>query len=84
MAKYNFDKLMGLNPTEYDRMVNSVGQTIIFMEHPLRGDESPVICVCPELKLAQDSSFFETDDMMADHKEYEPIFKDGLLINCEL
>jgi hypothetical protein len=38
-----------------------------------------VICVCHELQLAAYSGFYETDDMMADHKEYEPTFKDGKL-----
>ena len=66
-------------PTEYGRMVNSVGQEIVFVEHPLKGDEVPVICVCHELKKASYSTFYELDDMMADHKEYEPSFRDGQL-----
>jgi hypothetical protein len=73
----NYHKLMAHNPTEYDRMINSLGQEIIFIEHPLRGDEYPVICVCKELELASASTFYELDDMMADHKEYEPNFVDG-------
>lgn len=71
----NYQKLMEHNPTEYGRMVNSVGQEIIFVEHPLKGDEVPVICVCHELKKASYSTFYELDDMMADHKEYEPSFQ---------
>jgi hypothetical protein len=73
----NYKKLMAEDPTEYDRMVNSKGQEIIFVEHPFQGDECPVICVCHELKLAAISDFFELDDMTADHKEYEPSFEDG-------
>lgn len=76
----NYEKLIALNPTEYDRMTNSLGQEIIFVEHPLKGDEHPVICVCHELKLAATSSFMETCDMMEDHKEYEPTFVDGKLL----
>ena len=75
----NYDKLIGLNPTSYGKMTNSKGQEIEFYEHPLKGDEAEVICVCHELKLAQYSTFFETDDMVAEHGEYEPSFHDGLL-----
>ena len=75
----NYEKLMSYNPTEYGRMTNSLGQEIIFVEHPLKGDETPVICVNHELKLADYSTFFELDDMTADHKEYEPSFQDGAL-----
>ena len=77
----NFEKLMSHNPTEYDRMVNSKGQEIIFLEHPIMGDEAPVICACMELKKAAYSGFFETDDMMADHLEYEPWFDDEGRLN---
>ncbi len=75
MRKYN--KLMKENPSEYDNFTNSKGQKISFVEHPFRGDEYPIICVCHELKLACCSDFFETDDMLEDHKEYEPSFEDG-------
>ena len=73
----NYEKLMSHNPTVYGQMQNSLGQTITFIEHPTKGDEAQVICVCHSLKLASYSSFFETDDMEADHKEYEPSFVDG-------
>jgi len=75
----NYEKLMGYNPTSYGNITNSLGQEIEFLEHPLRGDEAEVICVCHELKLAQYSTFFETDDMEAEHKEYEPSFQNGVL-----
>lgn len=73
----NYEKLMNENPFEYGEMTNSIGQLISFIEHPFRGDEYPIICVCHKLKLACCSDFFETDDMLADHKEYEPSFEDG-------
>jgi hypothetical protein len=80
----NYEKLMAHNPTEYGRMVNSVGQEIVFVEHPLKGDEVPVICVCHELKLACYSTFYELDDMTADHKEYEPSFQEGYFLIGDL
>ena len=73
----NYEKLMNENPLEYEKMTNSIGQEISFVEHPFRGDEHPVICVCHKLKLAACSGFMETEDMLEDHKEYEPSFKDS-------
>jgi hypothetical protein len=75
----NYKKLMEADPTEYDRMTNSLGQEIVFYEHPYKGDEFPVIIVCHELKLADYTDFMETTDMMEDHNEYEPSFVDGKL-----
>ena len=67
---------MALNPFEYDRFVNSKGQEIVFYEHPTRGDEEQVLCVCHDLKIAAYSGFYETEDMLEDHGEYEPWFDD--------
>ena len=78
-ASINYDKLMKNNPTEYGRIVNKAGQEITFYEHPLRGDEAPVIVVCHELQLAEHSDFYETDDMAAEDGEYQPSFIDGKL-----
>ena len=76
----SYKKLMNLNPTSYGDITNSKGQIIDFVEHPTQGDGAPVICVCHKLELAAYSGFFETDDMEADHKEYEPSFEDGQLM----
>jgi hypothetical protein len=73
----NYKKIMSLNPTVYDRLTNTLGQVIELVEHPVHGDETTVVCVCHELELADYSTFYETDDMMADHKEYEPAFIGG-------
>jgi hypothetical protein len=75
----NYEKLMQRKPTEYGKMINSKGQEIVFYEHPLKGDEHPVIVVCHELRLAASSDFWETDDMEAEHGEYEPSFENGEL-----
>ena len=73
----NYEKLMNNEPTVYEKMVNSLGQKITFVEHPFKGDSVQVICICHELKLASYSDFFELDDMLASHKEYEPLFING-------
>jgi hypothetical protein len=70
----NYEKLIAYNPSVYGSMSNSKGQKILFVEHPIRGDEYPVIAVCHQLKLAGTTDFFELDDMTADHGEYEPWF----------
>jgi hypothetical protein len=75
----NYTKLMANEPTELDRMINDLGQKIVFYEHPLRGDEFPVIIVCHELELADHTDFMETDDMTAEHGEYQPSFVNGKL-----
>lgn len=76
----NYEKLMAYNPTSYGKMKNSLGQEIEFFEHPLKGDGAPVLCVSHELKLADYSTFYETDDMIASHGEYEPTFENGVLL----
>jgi hypothetical protein len=76
----NYNKLMAHNPTSFGTMVNSLGQTIEFYEHPTKGDEAEVLCVCHELQLADYSTFYETTDMLEDHKEYEPSFQNGKLV----
>lgn len=80
----NYEKLMALNPTKYGEHTNSLNQLIEFYEHPIKGDEYPVICVCKALELAAASDFWELDDMIADHKEYEPKFVDGKFCHGDL
>jgi len=75
----NYEKIMSQNPHKYCEMTNSKGQIITFYEHPIKGDEAEVLVACHELKLMAYSGFFETDDMEADHKEYEPSFQNGKL-----
>jgi len=70
---------MAMNPTSYEKMTNSLGQEIDFLEHPTKGDTAEVLVCCHELKLMAYSGFMETDDMKASHKEYEPTFQDGKL-----
>ena len=74
--KYNW--LVDMKPTVYGSTVNDMGQIIEFVEHPLKGDESPVICVCHELEVASLSDFFDIDDMM-NGRDYTPSFIDGQL-----
>jgi len=75
----NYDKLMAHKPTVFESITNSIGQKIDLVEHPTMGDESSIICVCHELKLAQASGFFDTDELAEQGGDYEPRFVDGKL-----
>jgi hypothetical protein len=79
MTKYKYESLMSYNPFELGAMTNSIGQAIRFVEHPTKGEDNEVIAVCDELQLAFDSGFYEIDDMVAEHREYEPLFINGTL-----
>jgi hypothetical protein len=68
---------MSLNPTKLGEMLNSGNQIIEFYEHPIHGDEHPIIAVSHLHQLAANTDFYELDDMLADHKEYEPSFIDN-------
>lgn len=75
-TKLNYQKLMALNPTIYSTITNVIGQTMDFVEHPLKGDEYPVIIVYHAEKLAVCSEFYDTDDMEA-QGDYEPVYMYG-------
>ena len=71
--RLNFTKLMALNPTVYKETINSLGQKVLFVEHPILGDETEVICVFPDLKLAYYSDFFELGEIDELGGEYEAV-----------
>jgi len=54
-------------------MVNEMQQSVEFYEHPIIGDEHPIIVSFPDYGLAFDSDFYDLDDMMSDSTyEYRP------------
>ncbi len=79
MKKYNFEKFMELDPTEYDRYVNQLGQTVINYEHPTRGDEAAVIGCIDENVF--DTDFFDTDDFF-EGSDYNYILMPDGQIDC--
>lgn len=74
----DYKKLVEHDPTEYGRLTNRLGQEIIFVEHPFKGDEHPVVAICHELEVARTTEFFDIDDMML-AEDYEPFFIKGEL-----
>lgn len=73
-----YEQLMKRKPTKLGSMVNSLGQEIDFYECPIYGDENSVIAACESLQLADYTGFYELDDMTAEHREYEPNFRNGV------
>jgi len=59
-------------------MMNELDQKVVFMEHPIYGDEHEVIVAFPDHELAFDSGFMDCHDMSnPDSKEYRPFFVDS-------
>ena len=84
----NYVNLTGRELTILDEMTNFMGQRILLVEHPILGDDGPVIAVCHEhmskgdegyvYGAAANTTFFDTDDMY-EGSDYEPLFIDGKL-----
>jgi len=72
----NYTKLMLLNPTVYATFTNREGQEMQLVEHPLKGDEYPVIILYHAEKLAVCSDFYDTADLLGG-SDYEPIYQHG-------
>ena len=62
------------NATCLGSYINSHSQLLKFYEHPLNGEESPVIVCFPSEKVACSSTFYELDDMTELGGDYEPYF----------
>ena len=78
MQKLKYDKLMALNPTKYGTKVNQLGQIVDFYEHPLQGDEYPVIAVIEAEKVAYCTDFYDLEDFY-DDSEYMPVYMHGTM-----
>lgn len=74
--KKYYAALMKRDPFVYSTIINSKGQKVNLVEHPVEGDVAEVIAMFPEKELAFDTGFWETDDMMSDDKDYEPSVDD--------
>lgn len=76
MKELNYHHLMDFKPTIIGNVINQLGQVITFVEHPLLGDEHPVIAVFHEFEMAVNTEFFDMDDMYPG-SEYLPVYRDG-------
>jgi len=83
-AQDYYDKVViKCNAAHYNHhIVNSKNQDIEFYEHPLHGDEAPVIAVCHKLKMAANTNFYDLDDMY-EGSNYLPVFLENGECVCE-
>lgn len=76
MKKLNYTKLMANNPTKLGEVVNQIGQLVEFYEHPIQGDESPVIAVVNAENSAAITDFYDLSDFY-DGSDYNPVCING-------
>jgi hypothetical protein len=77
----NYEKLMSMNPLVYKAFTNSLGQWVILVEHPTKGDESEVIAIFPDFKKAFYTDFFELGEIDVVGGDYEVLLVDGELVH---
>ena len=70
---------MADKPEEFDKIVNQLGQTVIFYEHPTNSDDTFIYCLING-RLA-DTRFMDTADFYED-SEYMPCLFDDGRIDC--
>jgi len=84
MKQLNYSRLIALNPTVYATLTNREGQQMDLVEHPLRGEDHPVIILYHAEKLAFCSDFYDTDDLLT-NEDYQPIYIHGdMLLSYEI
>jgi hypothetical protein len=74
LQKLNFTKLQSLSPTILSQFKNKRGQEIQLIEHPIYGEEHPVIIMFLDYKVAFNSEFWDTEDIYKT-SDYEPFLK---------
>jgi hypothetical protein len=77
----NYEKLIAFNPTIYSEVTNRLGQKVLFVEHPTKGDECEVIAVFPDFEKAFYTDFFELGEIDELNGEYEVLLVDGELVH---
>lgn len=77
----NYQRLMALKPTIYETITNQLGQKIDLVEHPTLGDQSQVIAIYHEQKVARYTGFYDTEDFYED-SEYNPLYLHGELLHA--
>lgn len=78
MKVLNYEKLIDLKPTVYNTIINQLGQEIELVEHPIQGDEYPVIAIYHKEKLAVCTDFYDTMDFYKG-SDYNPVYMHGEL-----
>lgn len=79
MQVLNYQRLTALKPTVYHTFTNKLGQEIELVEHPIKGDEAPVVILYHAEKLAVSSDFYDCNDML-NGQDYEPVYMHGQMM----
>ena len=79
MTGVSYNKLVNLKPTIYDTIINQLGQEIVLVEHPTKGDEAEVIAIFHKEKVAAYTGFFDTEDFFTD-SDYNPCVENGKFV----
>ena len=67
----NYNKIMSLKPFIYESSHNILGQKFELLEHPTKGDSSPILVHFPDLNKVFISDFYDCGDMLTE--DYSPI-----------
>jgi hypothetical protein len=78
MKTLNYSKLMALSPTKYATATNQLGQIVDFYEHPIHGDEYPVIAVIESERAAYNTGHYDCSDFY-EGSEYLPVYMYGTM-----
>lgn len=81
-----YEFLQQNNAFGYDQITNELGQKIVFYEHPIHGEDFPVIVAFPDHKVAFVSDFYDLSDMTSEETmEYRPfLWNQELILGFEL
>lgn len=79
MRNLDYRKLMDANPTSYGKTIDCNGQPIEYFEHPLYGEDYPIIVVHHLSLTAVATDFFDLESMVGD---YKPVYQSGTFL-CE-
>ena len=70
-----YDYLIEMDAYALKSIHNQAHQKLTFVEHPVKGEEHPVIVMFPYERVAFDTTFYDTGDFYL-NSEYLPILSD--------
>jgi len=74
--KQYFEELVKGDATKLKRAYNQLRQRVDYVEHPIHGDEYPVIAMFPDQGVAFNTTFFDCGDFYRG-SDYNSCFVDG-------
>lgn len=75
--KEYFEQLTSKDAYVLKAIHNDIGQLIRFVEHPVHGDEHPVIAMFPDYGVAFDTTFFDCGDFYRGSDYLPHLMPDG-------